>query len=58
MDLEYVQFIRKNHHRTRGFFFLKGRKGLPSIKRNRAKFKNLTDRLYSLLYMAEERTAD
>lgn len=57
MDLEYVQFIRKNHHRTRGFFF-KGRKGLPSIKRNRAKFKNLTDRLYNLLYMAEERTAD
>lgn len=39
-------------------FFFKGRKGLPSIKRNRAKFKKLTDRLYSLLYMAEERTAD
>lgn len=38
--------------------FFKGRKGFPSIKRNRAKFKKLTDRFYSLLYMAEERTAD
>lgn len=38
--------------------FFKVRKGLPNIKRNSVKFKNLTDGFYSLLYMAEERTSD